>query len=114
LLPGGCWWLAEAANASGGKLKRLVTGRIAAFEGVTSMLSSPGIIEIALVGHQDCEWYRDRFPRLTPGELIKRVGADMYTAREELNRVSITAAKVRGTVLIRTSEGLWEPRELFS
>ena len=112
LLPGGAWWLAEAAAASGNRLKRIVAGRITAVEAVSEMLGSASIVSIVIAGHQDCAWYADRHPRLGRGELVKRIGADMYAASDELQRLARRPLTVSWFVLVRTTAG-WEPRKLF-
>ena len=112
LLPGGAWWLAEAAEASSGRFKRMVAGRIGAVEAVSVMLASPSIESVLIAGHQDCTWYRERFPRVSAGDLVKRIGAAMFTAKDELERLAGRKQRVRGVVLVRAGDG-WEPRDLF-
>lgn len=112
LLPGGAWWLAEAADATSGRFKRMVAGRISAVEAVSAMLGSPSIQSVVIAGHQDCSWYRERFPGAGPGDLVKRVGAAMYSGRDELLRLAGRQVHVRGVVLVRAGNG-WEERELF-
>lgn len=112
LLPGGAWWLAEAADATSGRLKRMVAGRIGAVEAVSAWLADPLIERVIIVGHQDCAWYRERHPGLPAGELIKRLGAAMYAGRDELVRLARRPVRVRGVVLVVGTEG-WVERELF-
>ena len=112
LLPGGAWWLAEAADATSGRFKRMIADRVTAVEAASAMLASPAVEGVVLVGHQDCWWYRERFPRSGAGELVKRMGADMYAGRDELLRLARRALPVRGLVLVRAGDD-WQERELF-
>lgn len=111
LLPGGCWWLAEAASA--GRLKRIIASRSAALDGVSAMISGDSVSEVALLGHQDCHWYHDRAPAAGPGELVRRIGQDLYIARDEILRVAGRALTVTGHVLIRRAGAEFTPRQLF-
>jgi hypothetical protein len=112
LLPGGCWWLAEAAAMTSGRLKRMVLSRSSTYDAVVDFIADRALSGVALVAHQDCAWYRARFPRLSAGELVKRAGADLYTARDEVLRLADRDLSVTGTVLVLTGER-WEPRTLF-
>jgi len=111
-VPGGCWWLALAAEASSSRVKRAVLNRSSAMDAVTATLRGQRFASVALTGHQDCEWYLERFPRLGSGELVKRVGTDLYAGRDELLRLAGRPLPVTGTVLVRATGG-WEPRALF-
>ena len=111
LLPGGCWWLAEAAAAAQSRLKRAAMNRSSAVEAVRELLrATTG--PIVLAGHQDCSWYRARHPTLSAGDLVKRIGADMYAARDEAQRLAGRPLRIQGLFLVRASDG-WEPRVLF-
>jgi hypothetical protein len=112
LLPGGCWWVSEAAAMTGGRIKRLVASRSSTYEAVGDMLADPGIGSVALVAHQDCQWYRGRSPRSSAGELVKRAGADLYAARDEIVRLAGRHIPITGTVLLHIDEA-WSPRSLF-
>jgi hypothetical protein len=102
-LPGGAWWLAEAANFSEGRLKRmLLGGRLPAREAVEAMLGATALREVVLLGHQDCAWYRQRFPRHTPGDLVREQGADILRARAEIARWAPRALPVSGWLLLAT------------
>ncbi len=111
LVPGGCWWLAEVASA--GRLKKLIASRGSAFEAVSEMLSGGNVSLITLVGHQDCQWYRERFPGDSPGDLVRRIGKDLYAARDEIRRIAGRPLEISGDMLIRGANGLLEPRRLF-
>ena len=111
LLPGGCWWLAEAAVASAGRLKRAVMNRSAAIDGVRALLAATRG-PVALVGHQDCSWYRSRYLGLSPGEVVKRIGTDIYSARDEMQRLGSSALLTKGVILVRGDDG-WSSRSLF-
>lgn len=113
LVPGGCWWLAEAAGAASGRLKRMVASRSAAFEGVAATLADPGLAQVLLTAHQDCTWYRRIAPGLGAGDLVRRMGADMYAARDEAQRLAKRKLPVAGVVLTRDAAGDWRGRELF-
>lgn len=112
LLPGGAWWLAEAAEATSGRLKRLVSGRLGAVEAVSAMLAGPEIEAVVLVGHTECGWYRERLPGVGPGEMVKRVGTALFTGREELRRLAKRPIPVRGVMLVHGADG-WSPRDVF-
>jgi hypothetical protein len=113
LVPGGCWWLAQAAEATSGRLKRMVASRSSAFEGVASILGSAQLYRVVLTAHQDCSWYRRQFPGLGPGDLVRHMGADMYTARDEAVRLAKRALPVTGTVFTRGGDGSWGAKGLF-
>ena len=110
-LPGGCWWLAQASEASSGRLKRIAMNRSGVVEAVRDLLAAKAS-RIVLTGHQDCAWYRRRYPAASPGDLVKRIGADIYAARDEAVRLAGHSLKVQGTVLVRVGDS-WEPRVLF-
>ena len=93
-------------------MKRAVLNRSSVVEAVTATLRGQRFGSVALTGHQDCEWYRERFPRLSPGEVVKRVGSDLYAGRDEILRLAGRRLPVTGTVFVRTT-GDWEPRPLF-
>lgn|GEM_PF-4452041 len=112
LLPGGCWWVAEAASLTGGRLKRMLASRSSTYEAVEQFLGDPSISSVALVAHQDCSWYRARHPRSSPGDLVKRAGEDLYAARDEILRLARRALPVSGTMLV-SRDGQWDPRRLF-
>ena len=112
LLPGGCWWLAEAAAITSGRLKRMVLSRSSTYDAVVDFVADRTLSGVALVAHQDCSWYRARFPRLSAGELVKHAGADLYTARDEVRRLAGRNLSVSGTMVVLTGER-WEPRTLF-
>ena len=113
LVPGACWWLAQAAEATSGRLKRMVASRSSAFEGVAAILGSAQLERAVLTAHQDCSWYRRQFPALGPGDLVRRMGADMYTARDEAARLAKRALPVTGTVVTRGAAGSWAAKALF-
>ena len=113
LAPGGCWWLAEAANASSGRLKRIVASRSSAFEGVAAVLADASLARVLLTAHQECTWYRRQLPNTGPGDLVRRMGADMYAARDEAQRLAKRPLAVSGAVLTRDATGAWQARELF-
>lgn len=112
LLPGGCWWLAEAAAMTGGRLKRIVLSRSSTYDAVVDFIADRTLSGVALVAHQDCSWYGARFPRSSPGELVKRAGADLYTARDEVARLAGRNLSVSGTVFV-IADGKWSARTLF-
>ena len=111
LLPGGCWWLAEAASAAQSRLKRAAMNRNSAVEAVRDFLTATSG-PIVLAGHQDCSWYRARHPMLSPGDLVKRIGADIYAARDEAQRLAGHELSIQGIFLVRAGEA-WETRALF-
>jgi hypothetical protein len=112
LLPGGCWWLAEAAAMTSGRLKRMVLSRSSTYDAVVDFIADRTLSGVALAAHQDCAWYRARYPRLSAGELVKRSGADLYTARDEVLRLAGWNLPVTGTVFVATG-GEWSARALF-
>ena len=110
-LPGGAWWLAEAATLSDGRLKRtLLRGHKPMRELLQSVLGDGTAHCVLLLGHQECSWYRLRFPGASPGDLVRRIGADLFRARDELIRWAPANVEVRGLVLLDGPAGT---RRLF-
>lgn len=88
-LPGGAWWAARATELTDGKLKRIgLGGRSPVREAVEAMVVAGSVRSILLLGHQDCAWYRARFPGASPGSIVREQGADLLRARDEIRRWS--------------------------
>jgi len=97
LLPGGCWWLAEAATATSGRLRKVLVGEhVPVRDALTRFIGDSGITRVILLGHQGCEWYRQRFPEASEGMRLKQAGADMFTARDELQRIAGPGLVIEG------------------
>lgn len=112
LLPGGCWWVAEAAAMTGGRLKRMLASRSSTYEAVEEFLADRSITAVSLVAHQDCAWYRARYPRYSAGAIVKQAGEDLFAARDEVLRLARRNVPVTGTVLV-LADGEWSARTLF-
>ncbi len=85
-LPGGPWWLAQVANARGGRVRRFVVGRLPVRDFLDSFLAGRHVNRVVLMGHGDCVWYRENEPGLSAGGLIRLQGEHMLRARDEIKR----------------------------
>lgn len=100
-VPGGAWWIAEAASFTEGRLKKFaLRGRRPVREIVDTLLGGRGPRTVVLVGHEGCSWYQRRSPGASPGELVRLAGADMLRARDEILRWAPGALDLRGYVLL--------------
>ena len=101
LMPGGCWWLAEAASATSGRFRRAILGEhVPVRDALIRFITDTAIGRVILLSHQGCEWYARQFPDLTAGEQLKHAGADMFAARDELLRIGPPELVVEGHVYI--------------
>lgn len=114
MVPGGAWWLAQAAGLTEGRIKRLVlAGRQPVREVVDSFLDSSALELVVLAGHQGCSWYRRRYPRHSAGELVREQGADILRARQEVERWAGRRLAVTGWILLADESGQTSGRRLF-
>ncbi|MGH8431693.1 MAG: hypothetical protein ACREUF_14955 [Solimonas sp.] len=106
-LPGSAWWLAQAAELTEGRIKRIVLGgRQPVRDVVDAILSSSALRQVVLLGHQECAWYRQQFPRLSPGDLVREQGNDLIRAREEVWRWSERNFAINGWIVVAAGEGV--------
>jgi hypothetical protein len=114
VIPGGAWWLAQAAEMTEGRIKRIVlAGRQPVREVVESFIDSSELELVVLAGHQGCSWYRRRYPRHSAGELIREQGEDMLRARQEVERWAGRRLAVTGWILHADASGKASGRRLF-
>jgi hypothetical protein len=114
VVPGGAWWLAQAAELTEGRIKKLVLGgRQPVRNVVESFLDSSALEMVVLAGHQGCSWYRRRYPRHSPGDLVREQGADILRAREEVERWAGRRLAVTGWILLSDESGATSARRLF-
>ena len=112
-LPGGCWWVAEAAGLTEGRVKRaLLRGRMPVREAVEALLDGGNVREVMLVAHEGCAWYRRSAPGASAGDLVKQQGRDMLRARAEIERWAPRGTAVGGWMLV-AAEGEAGMRKLF-
>ena len=105
-IPGGAWWLAQAAELTEGRIKRvLLGGRHPVKEVVDSFIDSSVLELVVLVGHQGCSWYRRRYPRHSPGDLVREQGADILRARDEVEKWAGRRLAVTGWMLVADEAG---------
>ncbi|MGH2608323.1 MAG: hypothetical protein ACRDHF_04475 [Tepidiformaceae bacterium] len=114
VIPGGAWWLAQAAELTEGRIKRIVLGgRHPVRDVMDSFLDSSALELVVLAGHQGCSWYRRRYPRHSAGELVREQGADMLRARDEVERWAGRRLAVTGWILLADASGQASGRRLF-
>ncbi|MCC7366707.1 MAG: hypothetical protein IT303_20280 [Dehalococcoidia bacterium] len=112
-VPGGAWWVAQAADLTEGRVKKvLLRGRAPVKEVVELLLDRVSLRQVVVLGHQDCGWYRREARAVTAGELVRRIGADMLRAREEIERWAPRRITVEGYMLT-DSGGQADFRKLF-
>lgn len=100
-VPGGAWWVAEAASFTQGRLKQFaLRGRRPVREIIDALLGGRSPRTVVLIGHEGCSWYARRSPAASPGELIRLAGSDMLRARDEILRWAPGALDLRGYVLL--------------
>ena len=100
VLPGGPWWLAEAAGVSEGRIKRLALRRqVRVLDAVEAMLGEPSLREVLLLGHQQCDWYRRIDPGTLPKLLENDQGEDLLRAKEAFQRWSPRPLQVHAALL---------------
>ena len=106
-LPGGPWWLAAVAAATGSRLRRVLTGDLKGMrEQVASLARGQGVRRVVLIADQDCTWYRRRKPGLGRGQLIREQGDGLLTAREEIARwTGEMGLPVEGHILTVDADG---------
>jgi hypothetical protein len=80
---------------------------------VDSLLDSSALELVVLAGHQGCSWYRRRYPRYSPGELVREQGADILRARDEVERWAGRRLAVTGWILLADTAGQASGRRLF-
>ncbi len=114
VIPGGAWWLAQAAGLTEGRIKRMVlAGRQPVREVVESFLDSSALELVVLAGHQGCSWYRRRYPRHSAGDLVREQGADILRAWQEVERWAGRRLAVTGWILLADESGQASGRRLF-
>ncbi len=114
VVPGGAWWIAQAAELTEGRIKRIVLGgRHPVRDVMDSFLDSSALELVVLAGHQGCSWYRRRYPRHSAGELVREQGADMLRARDEVERWAGRRLAVTGWILLADASGQASGRRLF-
>jgi hypothetical protein len=112
-IPGGPWWVARAASANEGRVKRFITGSLVPMEELARrFLGDTTLAEVVLIAHQGCRWYRDADRRATAGELVRKQGEDLYRAAAEVRRWAPSDTRVSGIILLAGPGGL-ESRVLF-
>jgi hypothetical protein len=105
-VPGGPWWLAKAASLSESRVKRIILGELKPVrEAMRSLVDSHDLRELVLIAAQDCAWYRRLYPRLSPGETVRRQGEDMVRARDEALRWAGRPISVSGHILTFDAQG---------
>ena len=113
-VPGGAWWLAKAASLSESRVRRFIMGELKPVrEGMRALVDSQGLREVVLIAAQDCAWYRRLYPRLSPGDVVRRQGEDMFRARDEARRWTGRPIAISGHILTFDSEGLVTFRTVF-
>lgn len=113
-VPGGAWWLAKAASLSEGRVRRFIMGELKPVrEGMRALVDSQGLREVVLIAAEDCAWYRRLYPRLSPGDIVRRQGEDMLRARDEARRWSGRAITISGHILTFDGEGAVTFRTIF-
>ncbi len=113
-LPGGPWWLAQAASLTEGRVKRAIIGnRLPIREAVDSMLGNSALKAVVLIGHQSCGWYERLHRGESAGQLVRRQGQDMFNVRDEVRRWSTRSLEVSGHMLVIDNDGTVSARQLF-
>ncbi len=112
-IPGGPWWMARAAAASEGRVKRWIAGNITPLQDAASrFLGDADLGEVVLIAHQGCTWYRRSEPKVSPGALVRKQGEDMYRAAEEIRRWATHYVRVSGFIVLQGATGP-ETKQLF-
>ncbi len=113
LMPGGCWWLAEAASATSGRFRRALLGEhVPVRDALVRFIAHSRIERVVLLAHEGCDWYRHQHPGATEGARLKIAGEDIFTARDELRHIDNSGVQIEGRVYVRSgSHAGW--RDLF-
>lgn len=112
-VPGGAWGLARAAEIGEGRVKRvLLAGRQPIRDAIESVLAGQSIVNVLLLGHQDCTWYARRFRGLSEGARVREQGVDILSAREALLRWAPARVAASGWVLLVGPDGALSGRKV--
>lgn len=113
VVPGGAWWLAQAASAGEGRLRKfLLHGRVPAQEFVDTFLRGRGLKRVVMVGHQDCRWYHEMNPKLSDEEILRLQTSHILRARNEIDRWASHAMESHG-FLLRSKDAALVADRLF-
>jgi hypothetical protein len=115
VLPGGGWWIARAAEATQGRVRRWLAGH--AIEPVEDAIqwvfTQQSLKAVTLLGHQDCLWYGQFHRGATPGTIVRHVGEDLYRAAEELREWAPAHIAIAAWLVTFDTEGHAAARRVF-